>query len=271
MPFLIGDLLLLLAALWIVWHGTAGLDLWKCALVIVAVAIGAWLAVVPFLAEYRASVALTENAQLANAATQLGNLEALARQISSASSEWQRIHQSTTQTVGAADQVAEKMIAESRSFGEVLSRINDVEKNHLRLEVDKLRRAEAEWLQVLVRTFDHIHALYQAAVHSEQKSVAEQISHFQNACREAARRIGFLSIVPKAGMPFDEKQHQLLEGQEKAADAVLSHVIAPGYTFQGQLLRLPVVALGGLPQRGPEAEQQLSFEDAPAGDPTPAS
>ena len=53
---------------------------------------------------------------------------------------------------------------EARAFGDFLRKSNDAEKSHLRLEVDKLRRSENEWLQILVRILDHIFALHQAAM-----------------------------------------------------------------------------------------------------------
>ena len=41
------------------------------------------------------------------------------------------------------------MTAEARAFQQFLDKANDTERNHLRLEVEKLRRAEGDWLQVL--------------------------------------------------------------------------------------------------------------------------
>ena len=47
---------------------------------------------------------------------------------------------------------------------EFLAKANDSEKGFLRLEVDKLKRAEGEWLQTLVRILDHVNALHQGAL-----------------------------------------------------------------------------------------------------------
>jgi len=44
--------------------------------------------------------------------------------------------------------------------------MNDSEKTTLRLEVEKLRRGELEWLQALVHILDHVFALHTAAMHS---------------------------------------------------------------------------------------------------------
>jgi molecular chaperone GrpE (heat shock protein) len=260
-PFIIGDALLIAAAAWLAFRANP-LNTWHVALLVGAVAVGAWLCVAPFIMEYKAKLKLLESDQLTSTAAQLGDLQALARQISSATTEWQHIHQSTTQTVTAADQIAEKMLLETRNFGEVLTKINETEKQHLRLELEKLRRAEADWLQVVVRILDHVHALHQAAVRSGQKNLIDQLTSFQNACRDTARRLGVVPIVPKPDAGFDPKQHQLIEGQTAKEGAVVGDLLAPGYTFQGQLLRLPLVTVKE-PERAKveEPDPQLSFED----------
>jgi molecular chaperone GrpE (heat shock protein) len=267
LPFLVGDVLLLVTAGWLATQGGV-LDLWKSALVVAAVALGAWLAVLPFIIQFRADVAASDSIQLASATEQLGDLKQLAQQIASASAEWQHVQKSTFETVAAANEIAEKMITESRNFGEVLGQMNETEKKHLRLEVDKLRRTEGDWLQVVVRLFDHIYALEQAGSRSGQRNVADQLSRFQNACRDVARRIGFVSVIPPTGVPFNEKEHHLLDGQSKVEGAVVGSIVAPGYTFQGQLLRLPAVSLQTAEQpqettQEADAEPQLPLGDAP--------
>lgn len=265
-PFLVGDVLLLLTACWLVTQGGV-LDLWKSGLIVAAVALGAWLAVAPFIMQFRADLKATETAQLASATEQLGDLQHLAHQIASASAEWQQIQKSTTQTVTAADQIAEKMMAESQNFRELLTKIDETEKKHLRLELEKLRRGEGDWLQMAVRLFDHIYALEQAGARSGQRNVADQLARFQNVCRDVARRIGFVSIVPQPGVAYDEKQHHLLDGETKQEGALVTAIVAPGYTYQGQLLRLPAVSVKSTAQpdgaEPVETEPQLPLGDAP--------
>ena len=45
-----------------------------------------------------------------------------------------------------ARHVADKMAAEAKAFAEFLQKANDTEKSHLRLEVEKFRRGESQWL-----------------------------------------------------------------------------------------------------------------------------
>src|ERR1051325_12049960 len=94
-----------------------------------------------------------------------------------------------------AKEIAQDMAAEVKAFNEFLQRARTDERSALQLEVDKLRRGETEWLQVIVRMLDHVYALHQAALRSRQPSLIEQLGNFQNACRDAARRIGLQPFV----------------------------------------------------------------------------
>ncbi len=241
-PFLLGDVLLLAAAGWLVFQG-GELGIWQSVLVVAAVALAALFGVLPFVIEFKAAAKAADTAQLAGATAQFRDLEELARRVASAGAEWQQVHHGTTQTVTAAGQIAEKIIAEAQEFAKVLAQMNEREKQHLRLEVEKLRRGEGEWLQILVRVLDHVHALYMAGLRSGQKNIIDQLSSFQIACRDTVRRVGLLPVLPAADAPFDAQQHQLMDGQKPGPRAVVSEIIAPGYTFQGQLLRLPLVTV----------------------------
>src|SRR5262249_25442517 len=127
-----------------------------------------------------------------------------------------------------------------------MQKANDSEKATLRLEIDKLRRMESEWLQVLVRMLDHVYALNLAAVRSGQPKLMEQLGNFQIACRDAARRVGLTPFAPNPSERFDAERHEVLDGNgQPAADSTISETIATGYTFQGRLLRPALVRLNG--------------------------
>jgi molecular chaperone GrpE (heat shock protein) len=242
-PFLVGDVLLLVAAAWVALNGST-FGVWQYAAVIGGAALGAWLMVWPFVLEFRAATKLSESAALTSITDKVRDLDKVATSVASAVTEWQHMQQSATQTVTAAEHIAERMTAEARNFGEVLSKMHEAEKSHLRLEVDKLRRAEGDWLSVATRMLDHVHALHQAGVRSKQRHLVEQLGAFQHACRDVARRIGLVPIVPEPGTPFDVAAHQVMDGAPAPEGAVIAEVIAPGYAFQGQGVRRAVVLLG---------------------------
>jgi len=193
LPFVFADIVLLGVACLIFWRSQAPMTPWDMFFCAASVALGAVLCVAPFLLEYRAATKLTEADRLADAVLQIENIEIIGRQINHATANWQAAHEQANKSVEAAREIAESITAEARSFSEFLKKSNETEKNHLRLEVDKLRRAESEWLQILVRILDHIFALNQAAVHSGQANLVKQLDQFQNACRDISRRVGLVT------------------------------------------------------------------------------
>jgi molecular chaperone GrpE (heat shock protein) len=172
------------------------------------------------------------------------NLEGVAAQIQGATGQWQTVQEHSDKTATAAREIAERMTAEVQSFTEFMQRANDGEKATLRLEVEKLRRAEADWLQVLVRMLDHVYALRVGAQRSGQPKLIEQLGNFQNACNDAARRVGLTPFVATDTDAFDAARHQLVEGDAKAAaGSRIGETVAAGYSFQGKLLRPALVRL----------------------------
>lgn len=172
----------------------------------------------------------------------------LAAQISSATNQWAGVQESvqgnSDKTIGATKEIADRMAEEVRLFSEFMKKMNDSEKATLRLEVEKLRRGELEWLQVLVHILDHIFALHSAAMRSGDVKFAAPITTFQNACRDVAHRLGLAPFVAQPDEPFDAERHQVAGGKETPpAGAVVAETIGSGYTFQGRLLRPALVRL----------------------------
>jgi molecular chaperone GrpE (heat shock protein) len=212
--------------------------------VVLCVAGGALLGVAPFLLEYDAVVKVAEAGALSTVVSELKNLEGIANQISGATGKWQEAQEQAAKTAAGAREIAERMTGEVQAFTEFMKRANDSERATLRLEVEKLKRGESEWLQVLVRMLDHVYALHQGASRSGQPKVAEQVGNFQLACRDSARRVGLTPFTANEGEPFDAQRHQLVEeGATASADAVVAETIATGYTFQGRLVRPALVRL----------------------------
>jgi molecular chaperone GrpE (heat shock protein) len=235
-------------------------------------ALGAILGCLPFILDYRTSAKTIDASALGSISEKIQNLEKLAAQISAATKEWTNVQTQAEKISNGASDIAARMAEEVRQFSDFMQKMNDSEKAALRLEVEKLRRAEGDWLQVLVRILDHVFALHAAAERSGQPKLTDQISSFQGACLDVARRIGLLPFAPAPDEPFDSAQHQTVDGVKAGDGAVVSETVAAGYTFQGKLLRRALVQLRGnistkeseLP-RSPEkesAEQQLQLGSA---------
>jgi len=242
-PFLLGDLILIIFGFVIVRHSPLP-GHWAI-LATGSVALGIILGVIPYLLDYLAmSKALEVNA-LGAVAEKIQNLEKLAAQISSATNHWtvaeESIRGQAEKTAVAAKAIADRMTNEVIEFSDFMKKMNDSEKATLKLEVEKLRRGEGEWLQVLVTILDHVYALHTAAARSGDAKFAGPITNFQNACRDVARRLGLVPFVAATGDPFNAAQHKGMDGQEPPAGAVIAETIGCGYTFQGKPLRPALV------------------------------
>jgi molecular chaperone GrpE (heat shock protein) len=246
-PFLVANSALLAIAGVVIYRAAHPISLWEMMAAIACVALGAWLGCLPFLLEYRATVKLIDANALTTVAAQLQNLKAYSAQIATATDQWARVQEvtkgSAEKTVAAANEISERMATEVRDFNEFQKKMNDAEKGALRLEVEKLRRAEGEWLQVVARILDHIFALHHAAVRSGQQELAEQIGQFQNACRDAARRVGITPFAVEAGEPFDKERQRAHGVENPPVPAAVAETLAPGLTFQGRLIRPALVRL----------------------------
>ncbi len=260
-PFFLGDAIMLGLGYYVYRQSKLPLGHWEISALGLCVALGALLGVLPYLLEYRAIlkygalIKLIETSSLCAATEKLANLETCVAQISSATGHLQTAQAHADKTAGVAKEITERMAAEAREFTTFLQKANDGEKITLRLEVDKLRRAEADWLGVLVHVLDHIFALTRAAERSGQENLIAQLNQFQNACRDAARRVGLLPMLAAPGEIFDTKRHQLSENGEAPAGAAISEVVVTGYTFQGKLIR-PVLVRVQSGQTPAEAREE---------------
>ena len=244
-PFYMADLLLLGTATFVVYHSRAGSDLWWMLFLVVSVALGTWIGILPFLLQHKADVRFAESNSLIGAVEELNNLRAFTNQISFATAQWQVVQEQASNTVSTARQISERMTAEAKAFAEFMQKTSDSEKSHLRLEVEKLRRVENEWLQVMVLLLDHVYALYLAGRRSGQPNIIQQLSAFQSACRDVARKVGLVPFEASPDEPFNPSLHQLLNGEAPApeANARITNTLAPGYNFQGQLIRNALVSV----------------------------
>jgi molecular chaperone GrpE (heat shock protein) len=266
-----GDAILLGIA-WLIFgrHAQAHIGGWEAALIFCFGAAGAILAVMPFVLEYQAAVKMMETGAVISTLQQVENLEEIVALISGATSQWQTVQETSARTMNAARDITERMTTEAAAFTEFVKKANESEKNTLRLEIEKLRRGEGEWLQIVVRLLDHTYALHQAAVRSGQPGLVEQLSQFQNACRDVVRRIGLVPFQAATNESFDPKSHQVSDPKIiPSADAKVLATLATGFTFQGRLVRPALVSLRG-PAPALVEEPQCEIAPAPAPVPVPA-
>lgn len=273
-PFFVADGFMLgLAYFLFYYQAKLPLTRWEVMACVVCVTLGAILGILPYLLEYRAVIKygalikLIETSSLREATDKIQNLESCVAQISSASDQLQSAQVAADKTAGLASDMTDRMAKEVREFTAFMQKANDGEKATLRLEVEKLRRAENDWLNVSVFTLDHIFALNRAASRSGQPNLVAQLSQFQDACRDAARRVGLVPVLGATGEVFDVERHQLPEGQTATDGSTVLETIATGYSFQGKIIRLALVQLQSeekLSTTTEAAPSQLSFDTTDA-------
>jgi len=240
-PFIIGQILLLGLAYYIVRHSPHPISGSEVLLCFAAAAAGALVGALPFLLDVRIMSKQIDAQALGDVSEKLQHLKTLSGQIINATSEWTNVQTHAEKTTNGAKAIADRMTEEVRQFAEFMQKMNDNEKATLRLEVEKARRSEGEWLQTLVHILDHVYALTCAASRSGQPQLASQLENFQAACRSTARRMGLTPFVAADGEPFDAERHQVAGDTKPEAGAVVTDTIGTGYTFQGRLLRPAIV------------------------------
>ena len=270
-PFLLGDAIMLGLAYFIYWQGATPLPLAELIGGGVCVLLGAGLAIVPFVLDYRALLKSLELSTLGTAMEKIQNLETLSAHIGSATSHWQLAHEDAEKTSAAAREISDRMATELKDFKEFIQKASDTEKATLRLEVEKLRRAEHDWLQTLVRLMDHVYALHLAAERSGQPQLAGQIGSFQNACRDAVRKVGLVPFLAGPAEKFDPKRHQTAGGNPPPEGTPILETLATGYTFQSRQIRPALVRVTGaahsespIPASASSAQEQSNLPLEPA-------
>lgn len=248
-PFFLADGFMLgLAYFLFYYQAKLPLSHWEVIACSVCVLLAALLGITPYLLEHRAVIKygallkLIETSSLTAATEKIQNLESCVAQIGAATDHLQTAQAQADKTATLANQITDRMAQEVKGFTEFMAKAHEGERATLRLEVEKLRRSEAEWLQVLVFMLDHIFALNKAAERSGQENLIKQLAQFQNVCRDAARRVGLIPVGVAVGDVFDAQKHQLPEG-EAVTGTVISEVMASGYSYQGKLIRSVLVKL----------------------------
>ncbi len=244
LPFLIGDGMLLLVAWGLFAQANRPMLAYELVGIAFCVALGAWLGVWPFVLRHRAEMRRLATTELTDAVTKIQQLEEVARQVSGATGRWQTVHAAAEKIASTAESLTDRMVSEQADFRAFLEKAHDAERGHLRLEVEKLRREEGLWVQVLVFLLDHTHALFNAASRSGQQNVINQIGRFRDSCLDATKRVGLAVVMVEPGSAFDPEAHVIQdETMTPNPESTVTGTLAPGYNFRGKILRKPMVAL----------------------------
>lgn len=262
LPFFLADLIFIGGALMVYDLASRPLQPWQACLLVAFVVAAAWSMVFPFVRQDSSSQAMARVKAMSECVAQINHLDQVSGQIAAATGQWQSVQEYAVKISDATKEVSNAMTEEARKFAEILEKANDAEKNHLRVEVDKMRRLEMEWLQVSTRMLDHVHALYLAAERSKMANLVAQIGQFQEACRDSARRVGLMVIEAQPGDAFDGGLHELTDPQAAIpANTVVERTLATGYSYQGRLLRKVLVSLQEAPAAAPVTEAPAQAQE----------
>jgi molecular chaperone GrpE (heat shock protein) len=244
-PFLCADIVLACGAAFVIVLSAHPIGMGPLVLCVLCLLCGACLGVLPYLLEYRSSEHAFQSDKLQSATDQLHNLELLNVQVGTSLTQLHVVLEECAKLVSTSGSLSDQITAEAKAFKENSDKAHEAEKSSLRLEIEKFRRSETEWLQVLTGIMDHVYALHQAAVRSGQPELARQIGLFQRACRDLARRIGLVPFAPEEQQPFDPNMHHVADAEAPSAPGTpIARIMATGYTYQGQLIRRALVSFG---------------------------
>ena len=126
-PFLLADFILITAAAVLVWKSKHPITPAEAGFVTAAVALGALLACLPYILEYRATSKLIELNALGEVAEKIQDLKHFTDRVSSATDQWARVQETTQgqaeKTIAAAGGIAERITSEVREFTEIQKKI----------------------------------------------------------------------------------------------------------------------------------------------------
>ena len=243
-PFLAADIIFIGLGYWISTLIQGEPQSWQIISILVCAGLGAGFAVAPFYFEYRAEAKAVEIAQLTTVAKEVNKMEETAQLIAEVSANWSAVQETSEQTAKLAEEIASGMAATVKDHDAFMANANTEELSTLKLEVEKLRRVEADWANTLVGVLDLVYRLEQSAIASGKEQFIQTMGQFQGQCREVARRVGLVAFEAENGAPFNPEEHALPDGESAGDHAVISQTRLPGFKLQGKLVRKPLVAVG---------------------------
>ena len=155
-PFLTADIIFIGLGYWISTLIQGDPQSWQIISILVCAGLGAGFAVAPFYFEYRAEAKAVEIAQLTTVAKEVYKIEEAAQLIAEASANWSSVQETSEQTAKLAEEIASGMAATVKDHDAFMANANTEELSTLKLEVEKLRRVEADWANTLAVSYTHL-------------------------------------------------------------------------------------------------------------------
>lgn len=242
MPFFVADAVLILASICILTfaqHPLSGSACWALAVIL---GCGAWIAILPWFQENKNNAALSQLDGLRSVSECIQQMNTFSAGMNSAIASLANVQKMTEASARAASEAENKIMEHSQDFSERLSKAVSYEKSSLQMEIDKLCRVENDWIHTGIGIMDHVLALTHAGIQSGKPEIAEQMRHFRGACLDIAARAGLQPFLPAPTDTYDPEKHLLPPNTPTPEpDTRISRVIAPGFNYQGQLVRKAMV------------------------------
>ncbi|MBQ7589083.1 MAG: nucleotide exchange factor GrpE [Verrucomicrobia bacterium] len=242
MPFYVADAVLILAAICILAfakHPLGGSACWALAIIL---GCGAWIAILPWFQENKNNAALSQLDGLRSVGECIQQMNTFSAGMNSAIASLANVQKMTEASARAASEAENKIVAHSQDFAERLSKAVSYEKSSLQMQIDKLRRAEDDWIHTGIGIMDHVLALSNAGIQSGKPEIAEQMRHFRGACLEFAARAGLQPFIPAPTDTYDPEKHILPPNTPTPEPGTrISRVLVPGFQYQGQLIRKAMI------------------------------
>ena len=242
MPFYVADAVLILASICILafaQHPLSGSACWALAVIL---GCGAWIAILPWFQEYKNNAALSQLDGLRSVSECIQQMNTFSAGMNSAIASLANVQKMTEASARAASDAENKIVAHSQDFAERISKAVSYEKSSFQIEIDKLHRIENDWLSTGIGIMDHVLALTNAGIQSGKPEIIEQLRRFRGACLEFAARAGLQPFLPAPTDTYDPEKHVLPPNTPTPDPSTkISRVIAPGFNYQGQLVRKAMV------------------------------
>lgn len=259
-PFLLIDGTLLVAAAALLNTAERPLPFSMGGLIAALVVVGGAIALFPFWRAYRNELKFAELEAVEETVRRIEDLTKVADRVERAETSWMQAKDSSETIAKNLNETTSLLYEESKAIREFAHQQNDQQKANLRLEVQKLKQWETEWVQAGTIALDHTAALHAAILQLDDAQATRKLNKFQNSIHEIMRRVGLVGFAPRAGAPFDPDANRVHNQSAPPPEGSrIRDVVAMGIRYQGRLVR-PAIVNVAPPSPDEPIEQEL-FQD----------